>query len=77
MPVIVLTVRTGTEGPATHVKALRLGAAIVMRKPSSNAELTQAIFEVIQKEEEKKNLIGITMPTKRTDFSVKYDRRTS
>jgi two-component system phosphate regulon response regulator PhoB len=74
VPVIVLT---GTEDPATHAKALRLGAAIVLKKPCSNAQLTQTLFDEIQKADKKKTLTSITVPAKRTDFNVKYDRRTS
>ena len=70
VPVIVLT---STEDPATHAKALRLGAATVLRKPCSNAQLVQTLFEVIQGAERKKTQT-LTLPAKRTDFNVKYDK---
>jgi DNA-binding response OmpR family regulator len=70
VPVIVLT---STEDPATHAKALRLGAAMVLRKPYCNGELLKTLLELIQKAERKKT-VTITLPVKKTDFNVKYDK---
>jgi two-component system response regulator CpxR len=72
IPVIVVTC---TDDPATHARALRLGAAVVLKKPCANAALTQVLFDVIQKAEIKKTLTTIATPTRKTDFSIKYDRR--
>jgi DNA-binding response OmpR family regulator len=72
IPVIVVTC---TDDPVTHAKALRLGAAVVLRKPCANVVLTQTLFDVIQKAEKKKTLTTLATPIRKTDFSIKYDRR--
>jgi two-component system phosphate regulon response regulator PhoB len=71
IPVIVLT---GTEDPATHAKAIRLGAAILLLKPCSNSVVSQTLFDVLRKAEQKKSQTAIEVPIRKTDFNVRYDR---
>jgi DNA-binding response OmpR family regulator len=72
IPIIVLT---ASGDPEVHAKAMQLGAEVVLNKPCNHAALTQTLLDVLQTSEKKKTLIGAAMQSKRTDFSVKYNRR--